>query len=612
MHSHGHGCHEEYVIQAFHNTICKDTIYPLFAQDRLLVFQQFYAILHNKTNCQSSMKHIHIFILALVILAGCVNPDIKTLEILRTDVYIKPDSVLSILEDIEPQYILNRNKRTRAEFTLLKSIAQDLAYPGVELVDIRKLSAGAELFERRGPSERRVEAWHCLGKAMFNTGDYRNAIVALSKAEKACTRISSPGIMGTILQDMAKTFRATKDYAEEISYLKKAATEFDKAERPFSSRNARFECGIASYNAHDLVSAEEIFRTMLHEAHSAADTLLEVRCLESYAMLALEQPETAPNLVVSLLSRVTNELHSPLTCIDRGMLAYAYSLSGDNEEAITWLKRAKASAENKYEENQIRFREYQVMSRKKDYRSALEALESVMDYSNASDIAKMRKSAISAEKEYLQQENELASARLQTSRMMILVIVAATLMLIFAFISYFRYRNLQAKKKISEEKAETERYMNIAEDLQIKLKDAGKRLPSEKYLSIAKFDILERLCEQYYIYEGTDNLQSKVLKEVKSIINGLRSDDNTLKGLELMLNRNCGDLVSRLRKQMPKMKEDDIRLFIYSASGFSSTTISTILEKDKSIIYNRIWRLKNKISSSDVIDKDDFLHALEK
>ena len=191
-----------------------------------------------------------------------------------------------------------------------------------------------------------------------------------------------------------------------------------------------------------------------------------------------------------------------------------------------------------------------------------------------------------------------------------LVIVAAALILIFAFISYFRYRDLQAEKRISEEKAEAERYMSIAEDLQAKLKAADKKQAITKRAPAAKTDMLERLCEQYYIYEGTENLQPKVLKEVKSIIQDLRTDAKTLKGLEQTLNSNCGNLVSRLREQLPKMKDEDIRLFIFVASGFSSTTISTILEKDKGIVYNRIWRLKSKIDGSEAPDKEDFLAAL--
>ena len=128
----------------------------------------------------------------------------------------------------------------------------------------------------------------------------------------------------------------------------------------------------------------------------------------------------------------------------------------------------------------------------------------------------------------------------------------------------------------------------------------------------SNFKILERLCEQYYVYEGTDNLQGRNLKEVKSVIEGLREDPKALKGLEMMLDRNCGNLVTRLREQLPGLKAEDIRLFIFAACGFSSTTISTILEKDKGIVYTRIWRLKGKISASEAPDKEELLDSINR
>ena len=103
----------------------------------------------------------------------------------------------------------------------------------------------------------------------------------------------------------------------------------------------------------------------------------------------------------------------------------------------------------------------------------------------------------------------------------------------------------------------------------------------------------------------------KILKEVKSVIDGLREDPKAVKNLEMMLDRNNNGLVARLREQLPKMKAEDIKLFIFAASGFSSTTISTILEKDKGIVYNRIWRLKGKISSSEAPDKEEFLDSIK-
>ena len=292
------------------------------------------------------------------------------------------------------------------------------------------------------------------------------------------------------------------------------------------------------------------------------------------------------------------------------MLAYAYSLTGDYAEAAEWIAKAMQTAETPAQKAQIKFREYQVESRAGNSAKALVALEAVTEHTNSVQNATLQRSVESARKEYQAQQFELSQQRLRTNRLIIAFVLLAAMAVVFALTGYIRYRRLEAAKALAEEKAETEKYMTIAEELQGRLKAASKRLPSEKHMSIAKFDLLERLCEQYYVYEGTDNLQGKILKEVKSVIDGLREDPRAIKGLEMMLDRNCNGLVTRLKEQMPRLKGEDVKLFIFAASGFSSTTISTILEKDKGIIYNRIWRLKGKISASEAPDKEEFLESI--
>ena len=127
-----------------------------------------------------------------------------------------------------------------------------------------------------------------------------------------------------------------------------------------------------------------------------------------------------------------------------------------------------------------------------------------------------------------------------------------------------------------------------------------------------RYDVLERLCEQYYVYEGTDNLQPKILKEVRSIVEGLRSDRKVQRNLEEILDADCDGVMTKLRDEFPSWKEEDFLLYSFAASGFSSTTISTLMGKEKSVIYNRIWRLKGRISNSDSPLKEFFLSCLGK
>ena len=111
----------------------------------------------------------------------------------------------------------------------------------------------------------------------------------------------------------------------------------------------------------------------------------------------------------------------------------------------------------------------------------------------------------------------------------------------------------------------------------------------------SNFKILERLCEQFYIYENSEKFQKKIIQEVREIINELRNDSKVQKELEQWLNQTQNDVVSKLRASHPKLKEEDIKLFCYLQAGFTPTMISVLLRKDKSIIYNRVSRLKAKI-----------------
>ncbi len=477
---------------------------------------------------------------------------------------------------------------------------------------IRKLSAILIfcLCSCTSMNEMRLQEALDSSEVLFQEKRYSEAMTVCSEAEGLARRLGDQFSLGKIYRTMAHISNAAYRYQDEIQFLKMASDAFGNADKPYNRLYVDMEKGMAYYNISDYASAEKVYRDVLYRAYEVSDTALQAQCLSAYAALSLEVANPDPSLSIEMLSRVANDLKYPLSSSDRGVLAYAYSLAGKDEEALKWAEKALATSQTSSEKAQADFRLYQIKSRLGEDSGALRALEAVMEYSNSVEMASLMRSVASSRKDYLDQQHSLTQHRLRSTRLTAAFILLSLMSLLFALLGYIRYRKLESAKILAEEKAETEKYMNIAEDLQIKLKNASKRLPSEKHMSIAKFDVLERLCEQYYVYEGTPNLQEKVLKEVKSVIQGLRDDPKMLKGLELMLDRNCDGIVRRLKEQLPKLKDEDVKLFIFAASGFSSTTISTIIEKDKGIVYNRIWRLKGKISASDALDKDDFLEAI--
>ena len=118
---------------------------------------------------------------------------------------------------------------------------------------------------------------------------------------------------------------------------------------------------------------------------------------------------------------------------------------------------------------------------------------------------------------------------------LLITAILATLVL------YFWARKAQLEKQLLQEREENDRIMSIAEDLQGRL----NALQGRQKGSDIGLDMLDRLFEQYYVYEGTDNLQPKVLKEVRTLVEGLRGNSKLRQSLEKSLNDSHDGVMKR-------------------------------------------------------------------
>ena len=467
-------------------------------------------------------------------------------------------------------------------------------------------------------SKDNIEGFIEEGRSEIQAGRFNDAIISLSKAESAAQKHSDDYSLGLVYHEIAKVYDATCGYFEEITYLQKASDAFSRADKPYSSRNMLFESGLAHYKCKDYESASEIFNRVLKESSEVKDTLLQASCLSAFAALMLDVSPSRPEIPLRMVTKISNDLKYPLSSRDRGVLAYAYALSGDYSEADVWLKKAIKTANTPEEMSQARYREFQVKVHEGNDTQALAALRHVAEYESSVEQMALRRSVAAAREDFLKRQSIYMSDRYRLALLWGAAMVFMLLAVVFAIIGFFRYKRLQDIQLIAQEKSETEKYMSLAEELNGRLKTVSEekavagQIKNDGIASVMKsrYDTLERLCEQYYIYEGTENLQSKVFKEVKTLIDGLREDEESLLEMEKTLNMTYNNVVLKLKAQVVNLKEDDIRLYIFAASGLSSTAISTIMEKDKSLIYNRLYRLKGKIQASEASDKDLILSLL--
>ena len=92
-----------------------------------------------------------------------------------------------------------------------------------------------------------------------------------------------------------------------------------------------------------------------------------------------------------------------------------------------------------------------------------------------------------------------------------------------------------------------------------------------------------------------EKFQKKIIQEVCEIIEELRKDKEAQLALETWLNKTQDNVIAKLRREHPELKEEEIKLFCYIKADFTPTMMSVLLRKDKSVIYNRVSRLKAKV-----------------
>lgn len=496
---------------------------------------------------------------------------------------------------------------------VLDKVEEDLGY--VNTVDVVNVAKMTDWFERRGDDDQKARALYCLGRSQFNDRSYSAAIISYTKALEYAERTGDSFREGLICRDIAHVNGFSGNSSDEILYLAKASEAFGKAGMSQERQSVLLEIGQAQAALGKFDMAEEIFKSVLFDSHESRDTLLEVRCLEAYASLCVTKDEPDPALALDLLARATNDLRYPLTPEDKGILAYSYSLAGDQKEAFRWLSKAKAAVETDEDAAGIDFREYQIASRSGDSARALKALERVTEYGNKAQSSSFEEAVSASQREYLQGQSEIRAEKLRAARLRQWLLALAGLLVAGALIVAYLYYRSEQKRLLEAEIAERDKFMSIAEDLRNRLAQKQEIVQDDtKTAALVKgpgFEALERLCEQYYVFEGTENLKPRILKEVKSIVEGLRSDKKVRKSLEDMLDCTKDGVMTKLRTAFPSWKEEDFQLYAFTAAGFSSTTISALMEKEKSVIYNRVWRLKGRITNSDAEDKGLFLRCLE-
>ena len=126
----------------------------------------------------------------------------------------------------------------------------------------------------------------------------------------------------------------------------------------------------------------------------------------------------------------------------------------------------------------------------------------------------------------------------------------------------------------------------------------------------SRFEMIGTLYEEYVLYSGKKNAEHAVYEKVSKMVDAFVNDDKNKKQLESVLNESLDGIISRLRQEMPRLKEMDYSIFCYMIIGFDSTTISHLLNTSLNTVYIRKTRMRQFIKEQNPKNMERFLEIL--
>lgn len=262
-----------------------------------------------------------------------------------------------------------------------------------------------------------------------------------------------------------------------------------------------------------------------------------------------------------------------------------HRIGGDNLRAIEWLERSK-----KHQDSLI----IEVLNQP-TLNIELELLQSRLDAE--------RTERELTEKNRLQELKHAKAERRYIARRNTYVI-STIIVGVILLLLYLRHRWRAKERDIAQ-------YIETIRELQM----ANRELPNEMNATIAtiyrdRFSEINALCETFYDHSGTSRQKSLVFNQLSQTIEDIKGDNKRLREMENAVNKYRNNLMQRLREQVGKLSERDMRVALYIFAGFSNRAISIFIESDPVSVSKIRYNIKQKIKSSNAKDSEELMQAL--
>ena len=543
------------------------------------------------------------------LLVSCDNRQTKSLlQDVETYIQERPDSALRVLRKVD-SLTLN-TKSLRARYSLLFAMALDKNY--IDTTALSILEPTVAYYERLGSPQDKMLSCYYLGRIYANRKDYPNAVIFYSQALRESSA-DDYYHKGLAYEALANAYSASFNTEEELRNAILAHDCFDKI-RDKNLALSRYKIAQAYHNNEQFDLADSLYSSV----YSGLDSTSK---LAFYAMedqvsndLQREGPDVERDL--RLLEYVA-EHRGNLTLTSYYEYAYLLLLIGNKSTAENILSQLSEIDES-VETMEIRYR---IAKYEEHDKEALTLLKGLLLYQNDVVKKQLAQSVFKAQSDYYRLTAEVSEQKSTIANQRSVIILIAGLMMAGLLYIVFMKRKtalIREKDRLAQAVEESERLLETVrnrakqekEERDKDIFDLKSRNERERdkikelrdmYVSLYQKRFYE--IGKYYDAASSHRLESikekayhDVISSTQALFEEIASGSEGQKKFEARINADLDDIVSKIRSDFPKLKDDDIRFICYLIVGYDTSTISFLMDISKENVRVKKHRLREKLN----------------
>lgn len=543
------------------------------------------------------------------LLVSCDNRQTKSLlQDVETYIQERPDSALRVLRKVD-SLTLN-TKSLRARYSLLFAMALDKNY--IDTTALSILEPTVAYYERLGSPQDKMLSCYYLGRIYANRKDYPNAVIFYSQALRESGEYDYYH-RGLIYAASADAYNASFNDEEELRNTILAYECFEKIGDKDLDLSL-YKVAQAYHNNERFDVADSLYSLVYSGKDSTSR--LALYAMEDLVSNDLYQEKQDVERDLELLEYVA-EHRGNLSLESYYEYAYLLLLAGKESEAENILSQL-SNREANGKTMEIRYR---IAECKGQNEEALALLKSMLSHQNDVVKKKLAQSVFKAQSDYYRLTAEVSEQKSTISNQRSIIILITGLMIIALLYVIFMKRKstlIREKDRLTQAVEESERLLETVRnraneekserekdilDLKSRNEREQDKIKDLREMYVALYQKRFSEIGKYYDAASSHRLESikekayhDVISSTQALFEEIASGSEGQKKFEARINADLDDIVSKIRSDFPKLKDDDIRFICYLIVGFDNSTISFLMDISKENVRVKKHRLREKLN----------------